>query len=172
MTSFSQESENLFSQLKYLGLAIEESLAKLQETIGKIYSIAESFRKIHESLNKRLGISNTILESIDESNFINGLKTWINSINIERKIVSEHIAGFFHNRKHDFLELNILLNEKFELSQKIKNELNSLTKQKKKLFDSKSVEKWGINFEKLGADLNLKIKSFSAIQDDMLPIVF
>ena len=75
-----------------------------------------------------------------------GLNSWSQSFHSTRKYVIDNMASFFHYHKHEAVELKRLTDAKLAFQSQMKKKIEELNAKKFKLFESKNVEKWKLNY--------------------------
>ena len=171
MVSYCNDQEQLFSQLKHLSLKLSQSLQQSGQLLTKLSSIYETSRKSDLQLSRRLGVNESFFNWEIAGHFSDGLLELGKVISRHQKLISDRLAPFFHLRKHEFKSLKATISAKQSFQDNLKSEIESIGKTKRKLYETKDFDKWKVDLSKIRGDLNLRLKSFENIKEEILPEV-
>ena len=171
LDSFAKSNAKTFSQLKHLSYELSGLLAKTGETLHRIAAVYGEFMLTTEEFNKKVQFqADPNVVQISKKLQL-GLSEWGSQLIAQKTFVIDNMAGFFHFKKHEYLELSKLVLNKIDLNSQYKRRLQTLEDKKAKLFNSKDVDKWRVDFSKLREDFNELMKSYPRIKPHMLPEV-
>jgi hypothetical protein len=171
LDNYSKSNAKIFSQLKHLSYELSGMLSKTGETIKKIATLYEEFMQNTDSHYKRIQFQgDENVKGMSKKLHI-GLFQWGVQLNSQRKFVVDNMASFFHFKKHEYLEISNMISNKMDLNTQYKKRLQTLDDKKLKLFESKNIEKWKIDYKAITEDFNEIFKSYPKVKPYMLPEV-
>lgn len=164
-------NSKLFSNLKHMCYDLGNLLTK---SGALIHSITATYNKVisdtHAVYDKlKIKVDQEVSDITKKLKI--GLNEWGSQLKVQSTYVVDHLASFFHFKKHENLSFSSLLQAKMGMHSNFVKSWSSLDAQKKKLFDSKNTEKWKINFEEVDEDINEVMKDFKKARPFMLPDV-
>ena len=171
LDTYAKGNSKVFSQLKHLSYELAGLLFKTGETIKRIATLYSEFISSTTSHYKKIQFQSDENVSRISRKLMDGLNQWSLHLNAQKKFVVDNMASFFHFKKHEYLEISSLIACKSDLNILFKKKQKELDDKKQKLYDSKNVDKWKIDFREVAGDFNELVKSFSRIRPLMLPEV-
>jgi len=166
-----KSNAKIFSQLKHLSYELSETLSKTGEIIKRISAVYSEFMMGTDSHYKRIGFQTDSKVQESSKRLVIGLNQWSSQLNAQKKFVIDNMAGFFHFKKHEYLELSALIENRMDFSFQLKKKTQLLDDKKQKLFDSKVVDRWRVDYTQVPGDINEYFKTFQKIRPYMLPDV-
>lgn len=166
-----KNNAKVFSQLKHMSYELSEMLSKTGEIIKRITSVYSEFMISTDSHYKRIGFQADPKVQESSKRLVIGLNQWSAQLNAQKKFVIDNMSGFFHFKKHEYLEISKLIENRMELNFQFKKKAQLLDEKKQKLFDSKVVERWKVDYNQVPGDVNELFKTFQKIKPYMLPEV-
>jgi hypothetical protein len=160
-----------FSNLKHLCYQLMDLFQKTSDTINYIATAFRDNMVAEDSLFGKMSFKIDDVVNGTRKKLIGGLQEWGLEIMSMKKFVNDHMASFFHFKKHENLELATLLGYKLTVTTQYKKKAADLDKIKQKLFDAKDPTKWKVDMSKLPEDFNDMFTSFPKIRPYMLPEV-
>ena len=172
LKGYASGNEKVFSQLKHLCYDLSNLFAKSGECIHKIVSILDSHFKQEASYFQKIEFEPSKDVTNMNKKLLEGLSEWGSQLIIQKKFIIDNMAGFFHYKKHEFIQLGDLLNLQSVIGQNCRKKVQTLEKTKLKLYDSKKFDKWQVNKDTLRDDYNVLIRKYETIAPYILPHVF
>lgn len=171
LIGYTTGNEKIFSQIKHLCYELSGHQTKAGETIHKIVAAMESYLTNQAAVYKKINFEPSENVNLMNKKLLCGLSEWGSQLLIQKKFVIDNMAGFFHYKKHEYSELGNLISLQAEVQNNFKKKAQVLEQTKLKLFASKNVDKWKINYTLLKGDINTMMKKYETIKDFMLPEV-
>lgn len=171
LSSQCQANAKSFSNLKHLSYQLIDLFQKTGDTINYIATAFRDNMIAEDTLFGRMNFKIDEVVTNTRKKLIGGLQEWGLEIMSMKKFVNDHMASFFHFKKHENLELATLLGYKVSITTAYKKKAADLDKVKQKLFDAKDPTKWRIDMKSLPEDFNDMFSSFPKIRPYMLPEV-
>lgn len=164
-------NSKMFSNLKHMCYDLGQLLTK---SGNLIHQISSTYNKIISDTHKvyekhKIKIDQEVSDITKKLKI--GLNEWGSQLKVQSSYVVDHMASFFHYKKHENLSFSHLLQAKMTMHNNFVKSWSSLDAQKKKLFDGKNPEKWKINFDEVDGDINEIMKDFKKARPYMLPDV-
>lgn len=171
LSSQCQANAKSFSNLKHLSYQLIDLFQKTSDTINYIATAFRDNMVAEDGLYGKMNFKIDDVVTNTRKKLIGGLQEWSLEIMSMKKFVNDHMASFFHFKKHENLELSTLLSYKAQVTTQYKKKAADLDKVKQKLFDGKDPTKWKIDMTQLTEDFNDMFNSFPKIRPYMLPEV-
>lgn len=159
------------SNLKHLCYTLNDLLQKVNDTLNQIANTFRENIQAEEALYAKLNFKTDEVVNQTRKKLIGGLHEWGSEVLSMKKFVNDHMASFFHFKKHENLELMNLMNYKTQITAQYKKKAADLEKLKVKLFEAKDPTKWKINMAAMTEDFNEIFTSYPKIRPYMLPEV-
>ncbi len=169
LTNYSGGNEKIFSQLKHACYELSNHFTKAGETMHKIVGLLESFLKSEADVYKKINFEPNEHVNLMNKKLLVGLSEWGSQLLIQKKFIIDNMAGFFHYKKHEYLEFGKLISLQFDLQAKYKKKSQALDSLKQKLFDSKNIEKMKLRLADVKGDPSSILKSYQSAKDYILP---
>lgn len=169
ISAVSGAGANLCSQLKHMCYTLSEQLTEVGSTINQIASLYKQLVRMNSAELTKMNMKQGEDLIRTQQSLIVGLNSWSQQFVTLRKFVIDNMASFFHYNKHESLEVKRLADSKLAFQAMTKKRVADLDMKKLKLFESKNVERWKINYQVLNQDFNELIQSFPKIKPLMIP---
>ena len=167
----SGKNEKVFSQLKHLCYELSGYFDKAGETVHKIVAVLENYVASETELYKKINFETSENVNITSKKLLTGLSEWGSQLLIQKKFIIDNMAGFFHYKKHENAEMAKLLSMQPDIQLRYKKKAQALESTKQKLFDSKMIDKWKIDYTTVQGDFNNIAKKYELVKEYMIPLV-
>ena len=171
LLEYSREAAKILSQLKHQCFDLSVQLSKVSESINAISQSYKRYTTLTENCYKEFHIipSQDVVET--DKKLAQGISEWANQILSQKQYINDHMASFFHFKKHEFLTFERLIETKLKVDDMFKKKYTSLEQKKKLLFETKNVESWKIKPQTLNTNLNDLFKDYKRARAEMIPDV-
>jgi hypothetical protein len=160
-----------YSDLKHMSYELSELILKAGKLLHKISDTFHACIKTAQDHFKKIQFNVSPRVEIEERKLQNGLSEWGTQLISQSRFIVDHMASFFHFKKHEQLSFHELIQCKKTFEDHLKRKSADLDKKKSKLYESRNIDGWKVNRESIIGDFNDLYHSFNKVRVFMLPEV-
>lgn len=171
ISSICQSNAKHHSSLKHMCYELSELILKAGKLLHKISDTFQSCIKAAQDQFKNIQFNISPRVEIEERKLHNGLSEWGTQMISQSRFIIDHMASFFHFKKHEQISFHELIQSKKTFEDHLKRKVTDLEKRKAKLYESKNIDGWKVNRESIVGDFNNLYHSYDKVRTYMLPDV-